>query len=289
MISVIIPARNERSVIARALSAMTTGAKCEQLEIIVVCNGCTDDTATIAAAFGPTVRVIETEIGSKTHALNLGDRAASSFPRIYVDADVVITFDSIQRLVSRLQRGDVLAVAPLAKINLSGCSWLVRAFFDIRARLPSAQEGIGGSGVYAVSETGRRRFSDFPSLTADDGYVRVQFRPEERETIVSAVSIVFAPRTTRDLLLIRTRSYYGTFELARLYPNLWKNRGESNHKTVLRLLKHPNLWFKVLIFCYINVIARCKARARFRAHNFFWERDITSRSPLAMTSDMPGR
>src|ERR1700739_295220 len=87
MISIVIPARNESAVIARTLRAITTDALPDELDVIVVCNGCTDDTATIARGFGTAARVIETAVGNKTHALNLGDQSARSFPRIYVDAD----------------------------------------------------------------------------------------------------------------------------------------------------------------------------------------------------------
>ena len=93
MISIVVPARNEGFVIARTLRAMATGAVPGELDVIVVCNGCTDNTADIARSFGPPVRVIETEVGSKVHALNLGDQAASTFPRIYADADVEITLE----------------------------------------------------------------------------------------------------------------------------------------------------------------------------------------------------
>jgi glycosyltransferase involved in cell wall biosynthesis len=278
MITVIIPAHNENSVIARTLKAITDGAEPGELDLIVVCNGCTDDTASVARCFGPLVRVIETDIAGKPHALNLGDNAAYGFPRIYADADVVITLDAIRRLTCRLERGGVLAVAPTPNFDLAGCSWPVRACFDVRSRLPSGQEGIGGSGVYALSEAGRRRFHEFPTLTADDGYVRIQFQPEERETLRSASSTVFPPRTIKDLIATKTRAHYGSFELASLFPRLWQNRGESNNKSLIALFKDPRLWFKLTIYCLVTTIARRRAQRRLRAGTAGWERDNTSRA-----------
>ena len=280
MISIVIPAHNESLVIARSLRAIVTGAAPEEIEVIVVCNGCTDGTASIAREFAPVARVIETEVSGKANALNLGDQAAAGFPRVYADADVVISIEAVRKLAARLETGDVLAVAPQPNIDLNGCSWYVRAYYEIRSRLPSAREGIGGSGVYALSDAGRRRFGRFPDVTADDGYVRVQFRPHERETLVNAHSIVFAPRSIRDLVLIRTRAYYGTMELARRYPDLWKNAGGRNDKTVASLLGISSLWPGLLIYCYVNIMARYKAVMRFRSANFHWERDNTSRSAL---------
>jgi len=278
MITVIIPAHNEGLIIARTLKTMTDGAEPGELDLIVVCNGCTDDTASVARRFGSPVRVIETDIPGKTYALNLGDGAAQGFPRIYADADVLITVETIRILAHSLERRGVLAVAPTPNFDLSGCSWPVRACFDIRSRLPSAQEGIGGSGVYALSEAGRRRFGEFPILTADDGYVRIQFQPEERETLRSASSKVFPPRNIKGLIATKTRAHYGSFELASLFPRLWKNRGDSNNKPLIRLFKNPRLWLKLAIYCLVTIIARRRAQRRLRVGSMRWERDNTSRA-----------
>src|SRR4051812_39690548 len=103
MISIIVPAHNESSVIARTLSAWVGSFGSDEIDVIVVCNGCTDDTASVARRFGPVVRVFESGVASKTHALNLGDQVARVFPRIYADADIAITVDAIRALVDRLE------------------------------------------------------------------------------------------------------------------------------------------------------------------------------------------
>ena len=279
MISVIIPAHDESSVIARTLKAMTNGAAPGELDVIVVCNGCTDDTAAVARGFGPPVRVIETDTASKAHALNLGDRAAYGFPRIYADADVVVTLEAIRTLARRLDQGGVLAVAPTPEFDLTGCSWPVRACFDIRSLLPSAQEGIGGSGVYALSAAGRGRFHEFPNVTADDGYVRIQFQPEERETLRSANSMVFPPRTIRRLIATKTRAHYGSYELESRFPGAWQDRrGESNHWSLMNLFKNPLLWPKLAVYCLVTAIAKNQAQKRIRGAAAGWERDKTSRA-----------
>ena len=128
MISIVVPAHNESSVIARTLSQWVGNPASDEIGVVVVCNGCTDDTANVARRFGPTVHVVESDIAGKTHALNLGDQISDAFPRIYADADIVITVDAIRALARRLEQGDVLAVAPTADINLTGCSWLVRKY-----------------------------------------------------------------------------------------------------------------------------------------------------------------
>jgi glycosyltransferase involved in cell wall biosynthesis len=277
MITIIIPAFNERSVITRTLKSITENAAPGELDVIVVCNGCKDDTASVARGFGQPVRVIETEVGSKPNALNLGDQAARTFPRVYIDADVLISIETIRSLVKRLEQGDAFAVAPTPNIDVAGCSWLVRAYYDIKSRLPSAREGIGGSGVYALSEAGHRRISEFPIITADDGYVRLTFRANERDTLAS----VFAPRTVRELIAIKTRSHYGSFELARMFPKLWENKEESNNSTLAGLFRYPWLWLKLSVYCWVTITAKRRAKDRIRVGSFAWQRDETSRIAAA--------
>ena len=86
-VSVVIPAHNEAGTLARTLGVLQDGGA-EQLEVLVVCNGCTDTTADIARAATPTVRVIEIEQPSKAEAVRVGNTAARVFPRVHLDADV---------------------------------------------------------------------------------------------------------------------------------------------------------------------------------------------------------
>jgi glycosyltransferase involved in cell wall biosynthesis len=283
MISIVVPAHNESLVIARTLGEWVNslGFDEDEIDVVVVCNGCTDDTANIARRFGPAIRVMESDVASKTYALNLGDQACRSFPRIYIDADIVISLDALRALASRLDLGDVLAVAPTPDIDLTGCSWLVRLYYCIRSRLPSSSEGIGGSGVYALSDAGRRRFGQFPDVIADDTYVRVQFKPEERATLAHVKSRVFPPRTIRQVITVRTRGYIGTFELAKRFPELFGNRGETNNQTLTKLFKEPRLWPGLLVYCFVTVFARWRAIVRSRAGASVWQRDDTSRVALS--------
>jgi glycosyltransferase involved in cell wall biosynthesis len=284
MISIVVPAHNEGSVIARTLSQWVSSPASDGISVVVVCNGCTDKTADVARRFGPMVHVVESDIASKTHALNLGDQLSATFPRIYVDADIVITVDAILALARRLERGDVLAVAPTPDINLTGCSWLVRKYYEVRSRLPSSREGIGGSGVYALSEAGRRRFGQFPDVVADDTYVRLQFTLKERETLPGVKSTVFPPRTVLQLIAVRTRAYRGTFELTQHFPELRANKGEANNRTLIALFRMPRLWPGLLTYCCVNIIARCRAAVDSRGEGRLWQRDETSRATLSADS-----
>src|SRR6185295_9740290 len=187
--------------------------------VVVVCNGCDDATADVVRGFGDRVRLIETPVASKTNALNLGDDAALGFPRLYVDADVVLPLDAVRKIAARLAE-DAPAASPSMATDLSRSSWVVRAYYAVWTRLPYVREGMIGVGVYALSEVGRRRFGRFPSVIADDGYVRMHFDADERVLVDGAPVRVVAPATLADLLKVKTRSRLGGLELAAKFPEL---------------------------------------------------------------------
>jgi len=225
---------------------------------------------------------METPEAGKARALNLGDAAARGFPRVYMDADVVLSVESVRKLAHVLEAGPILAAAPRPSFEVRGCAWAVKAYYDINGRLPSAREGIGGSGVYALSERGRGRFSAFPELTADDGFVRIQFSPAERQTLGDCYSTVFAPHSLAELIAIKTRSHFGSYELRRHFPALWANKGRSNSGALLRLWKNPLLWPKLAVYCYVKIAARARARRRMRRGlSKTWERDESTRQLAA--------
>ena len=106
--SVIIPAHNEAKVIRRCLEGLLAGAPAgEEPELIVVCNGCSDDTAAIARQVG------------------------------IITGNVVITFDAATQPPPG---GDTAAVIPGSVLHLltdqvSLCIVLQFVIFKIRVKL----------------------------------------------------------------------------------------------------------------------------------------------------------
>jgi len=146
MVSVVVPAHNEAQVLGRLLGQLAPAGTPDDVDVIVVANGCTDDTAQIAGGHGPRVRVLSIPVPSKREALLAGDQAATSFPRIYVDADVEIGLADIRALAGALARPGALAAGPERVLALSGASWLVRWYYDVWARLPEVRSGLFGRG-----------------------------------------------------------------------------------------------------------------------------------------------
>ena len=69
-LSIIVPAYDEAQVIGRLLGQLVPSADEGGLDILVVANGCTDNTAEVAASFGPPVRVLSISAASKREAAN---------------------------------------------------------------------------------------------------------------------------------------------------------------------------------------------------------------------------
>lgn len=280
MISIIIPAHNEAQVIRRCLEQATSSLGPGEAEVIVVCNGCSDDTAKIAKAYGAPVRVIETAIPSKVHALNLGDEAAAGFPRVYMDADIRMEGRTIRRIAEVLNEGPCLAASPTMNMDLERSSWFVRAYYRIWGALPYTREGFMGVGVYALSEAGRRRFDRFPEVIADDGYVRMLFDHSERVAVPDCVSVVVGPAQLRDLIKIKTRSRLGFYQLRRRFPELAAREaaGKQYGRASRGILAHPLLWPSALVYLAVNLIAKYRARRQVdRIGQYTWERDESSR------------
>jgi hypothetical protein len=209
--SVVIPAHDEARVIERCLDALFAGASPGSLDVLVVCNGCTDDTAQRARGSEHLVRVCELPQASKAEALRVGDANALCFPRLYLDADVVLPGESARRVLQRLAGGAIAARPPL-RYDTTRSSALVRSYFRARGRVPSVLGALWGAGVYGLSERGRSRFVAFPDVVADDLWIDNQFARHEVEIVDAAPVVVTAPRRARDLLRILQRANRGKFE-----------------------------------------------------------------------------
>lgn len=190
--SVVIPAHNEQDSVGETLDVLRSGLPAGALEVIVVCNGCTDDTAAVASAHKD-VRVIEVAQASKIAALRAGDAEATCFPRVYQDADVRIQGEAVRALADALASPRPQVAGLNADTDTSRSTWLVRRFFEFRLRLPVLQGGIIGAGVYALNEAGRARFEEWPEVTGDDQFVFRLFAPHERNLVGGHRSLVHAP------------------------------------------------------------------------------------------------
>ena len=266
--SIVIPAHNEASVIERTLRSLEPLAASDGTQIIVACNGCTDDTAEIARRH-PGVVVIEIEQSSKPAALNAGDAVATAWPRLYLDADIELHPGAVRAVVGALREPGVLAARPVFRYDTTGASPIVRAYYRARDRLPATHKSLWGAGVYAMNEEGHERLGTFAAQTADDLLVERAFGPAEKRIVDTEPARVRTARSLTGLLAILSRQHRGNREAK------GKSTGGSTSRTLIATVRGPLSLADALVYAALAVVGRHLARAR--AGRSGWERDDSSR------------
>lgn len=230
-VTIIIPAHDEADYIGTCLADLLAQDYAGPAQIIVVANGCHDDTAARARAHAPqfgargwALRVEELAQGGKIGALNHADGlAAPDGIRVYLDADIRMSRALLAGLAQALSvaapryAGGRLIVAR-AKSRVS------RIYARFWQTLPFVTQGVTGAGLFAVNAAGRARWGAFPQIISDDTFVRLQFAPSERILVDQPYHwpIVegFSP-----LVRVRRRQDKGVAEIARIYPDLPAREG----------------------------------------------------------------
>jgi glycosyltransferase involved in cell wall biosynthesis len=285
--SVVIAAHNEAAVIGRCLDALLADAAPGEFDITVVANGCQDDTVQVAAA-RPGVRVLDLPEPGKAAALNAGDAVARTFPRVYLDADIVLSTQGLRTIAVAVADG--YAAAPRRRLDLHGRPVAVRGFFAINARLPVYRDGLFGRGVIALSERGRARFGDFPDLVADDLFLDSLFTSAEKRQVGSVTSTVATPRTTGDLVrrLSRVRAGNAAMRAAAAAGDAPSGVRASRRLSWLSdvVLPRPHLAPAAVCYVLITVAAQRRAARAARAGDTTWGRDESSR--VASPTSSPG-
>lgn len=280
-ISVVIAAHNEQNVIGRTLDSLLAQGVDRPVEIIVSANGCSDRTAAVATRAG--VTVIDRSEPGKAAALNAADAVASGFPRVYLDADIVVPKDGLAAIIEALETlPGVLAVVPRRRVNTEHCPWAVRGYYAVNERLPVFRDGLFGRGLIAISQAGRERFTDFPTVIADDLFLDGQFSSLERAQVDQIEVVVDAPLTTRDLVrrLVRVRRGNSQLRLLARAGQVDAQVRPSDRWAWLRevVLREPRLVVAAIPYCVITLVAAVLARRPARSGQE-WGRDESTRAP----------
>jgi len=263
MLSVIIAAHDEESVIGATLDALLADPGTEGAEVIVSANGCSDRTVGVAAARG--VIVVDRPEPGKAAALNAADGIATGKTRMYLDADIRVPFGAVATLLGYFDTAaPPLAVVPRRRMDTSASSWGVRAYVSVSERLPAFRHGLFGRGLILLSETGRAKFEEFPALIADDLYVDSRFADDERAEAPDVVITVEAPRTARSLLrrLIRVRRGNAQLRAAAARGELDAPVRPADRLSWWRdvVAPDPRLLPAGVVYCAITLLASVLAR-----------------------------
>lgn len=115
--SIVIPAFNEEELIGDTLQRVKEAvSSCGQTgEVIVVDNNSTDQTATIAKAFG--VRVVFEPHNQIARARNSGARHALGEKLIFLDADSQLSPELLRHALAALERSDIVGGGALIRFG----------------------------------------------------------------------------------------------------------------------------------------------------------------------------
>lgn len=277
--TVVVPAHDEERVIDRCLSSLAAQPGIENVEVIVVANGCSDQTVRRARQFErrlPRLIVIDHPVAGKVGALNEGDRMASASLRIYLDADIELGPGALPALIETLSVPDAVCASPRVEFDLGPASGPVSAYYRAFQELPYVQNGLVGLGVYGLSGTGRSLFDEFPDVIADDLFVQRLFESSARLT-AGGTFTVSVPRVMRDLVRVRTRVAQGNTELAAQTDVPSADASASTLSTMRALvslvLERPSLLGPAVAYVFVTLLARWRAPRVGTA----WHRDESSR------------
>jgi cellulose synthase/poly-beta-1,6-N-acetylglucosamine synthase-like glycosyltransferase/spore germination protein YaaH/peptidoglycan/xylan/chitin deacetylase (PgdA/CDA1 family) len=234
-VSVLVPGFNEERVIGKTLMHLLA-SDYPNLEVLVIDDGSTDDTAGAVAPFltDPRVRYRRVENGGKGAALNSGIQASRGEIVVTLDADTLFEPATISRLVQHFQDPAIGAVAGNIKVgNRRGLltQWqsleyivaihLEKRFFDLLNCITVVPGSVGAWRREALERVGgfsRATLAEDTDLTfalRRAGY-RIRFEP-------AAVAWTEAPTTVWSLARQRLRWVFGTFQC------LWKHRRAFFH------------------------------------------------------------
>jgi glycosyltransferase involved in cell wall biosynthesis len=273
--SVVIPAHNEAKVIGRGLNRLfdSLGAG---VDVVVVCNGCTDGTAEAVRAAGHRVTVIELDVASKVEALRAADEFVTAMPRVYLDADILVSGSAIRAVLDHLSRPGAVAARPPIVYDTSSSSWVVRRFYRARAQIPAVMGSLWGAGMYALSAEGRRRFDQFPFLVADDLFVDRLFRTDEIDLVDTAPVVVMASATTTGLLATFRRTFRGNRAIGEIAATERSGTRATVRDLVSLARRGPTEFVDAVVYAAVVIWARALAW-RHPPASPVWERDDTSR------------
>lgn len=258
-VSIVVPAFNEAAGIEAAVRSLA--AADIAVEVIVVDDGSTDDTASIVAALGlPNVQLIRQANAGKPAALNMGIAAASHELVVMVDGDTVFEPDTVRRLIQPFSDPRIGAVSGNAKVaNRSGLlgRWqhieyvmgfnLDRRMYDLGECMPTVPGAVGAFRRAALIEVGGvsdatlAEDTDLTMALCRAGW-RVVYEPR-------AVAWTEAPATFGALWRQRYRWSYGTMQA------MWKHRGALVQRGASGLIGRRGLTYLLLFQILLPLLA----------------------------------
>ena len=225
-ISIIIPAHNEEENIkAKIENTQNLDYPKDKIQIIVVENGCTDNTAKIVKSLG--ITLLKSEQG-KRNAINKGLEHAKHDIIVITDADSRVTSNGLKSCASLLH-GKIAAVCAYTKLKKGNqWYWKSKNSYQKKDWKTRYEEGILDTlrtldGKFMMYD--RKHFPKFPKDSlADDFDLTIALRKKGLRSIVDKETIVFEqpPKNVREELnQIRRRIGFSLYRVFKSTDMLW--------------------------------------------------------------------
>ena len=232
-VSIIIPAYNEEASVEETIeSALKIDYPKNNLEIIVVDDGSKDKTYQLAKKYvslkHPRVIVLTKENGGKGTALNMGIKVATGEIIFTMDADTMVSQDSLKKMTKFFSNKYVMAVTPAMGIRDPKTIWQkiqqIEYYMGVFLRKSFATMNAihitpGAFSGYRKSFFEKYGGYDEKNITEDlEIALRIQHHDFLIENAPDAAIYTIGPRKFKELLIQRRRWYTG------LIKNLWDYR-----------------------------------------------------------------
>ncbi len=272
--TVIIAAYNEASVIDETLRTLVNESN--GFQILVVCNGCTDNTESKIKENFKSVLCYSIDTASKALAIRHAESLQPGFPRLYLDADILLRGKDATYLlgVSKRCHSPSLLI-PSSQVNFENCSMWVKKFYRAWYHSPYVKGQGYGAGAYILNQSARSHFEQWPDLIADDAFVRSRIDVSNTQIDHLHQVQVKAPKTLWSLIKVKTRSKLGNFQLRKFNQKHGFNSPKIK-STVTPDKKRLNMSDKFIYFT-VNSIAYTLAKFKSTIGNEKWLRDESNR------------
>jgi poly-beta-1,6-N-acetyl-D-glucosamine synthase len=252
-LTLLVAAYNEERDIAQTLAYALDQEYPGPLSVIVLDDGSTDETVSIARGFAGLdrrVRVMEMPHGGKAAALNAGLRATRTPLVATIDADTLLMPDALRRIVSRmlLSPADTVAVAGSVMVRNSRMNLVTAAqtwdYFlgigSIKRQQALLQATLVTQGAFSVYDAQALRVAGgWPDCIGEDIVMTWALLERGGRTTYepSAVAFTEVPITLRSLARQRRRWARGMIEGLRTYGRaLLRQRLPYVHSVVADML-----------------------------------------------------
>ena len=262
-VSVVIPAHNEEQHIADCLDAITNQDFPGRMEVIMVNDGSTDETARIASRYPVILLDLKKNLG-KARALNIGIKNAKGDIIIFSDSDSVMDKSAVRLLAECLQaRQDAHAVAGTVLIkNCHKKPNLLQYFQVIEYRIEQDinrfLQSLGGrvlvcpGPIFAVRREAMDSLKFSPQTIVEDADFTIHALRSSMSIVQEPRALVYtcAPESVRGWFTQRKRWWYGNLQLWDMH----KSWAKKNPWMILNYFGFLNSIISILLLLLLPVL-----------------------------------